>query len=629
MGDVVIFTPKYAANAQTNYERFINFCKHSLQLFEDSPDFDWKHDIWPGFRLCKGSVGVRKRFTESERLDADFIDFAKAYYRYNQSISPTVHKKEREALKVLEQALLETLGSASIVNLNMAVLQRAVAITKSTKANSNAYHVGNQLQNIAHFVTEKGLVARNLMNFVNPIKRADDSLSLSPEREAKNQQKLPPKEGILAISEIFAGLREDSLDVDIYVASVWVIHLASGLRLEEVNELSRYCEVENFNGIEYGLRYYSRKNGEPDIRSIQAEMIDVTKKAIQWLVQLSKPARRFARFLEVNKDLKTHWVRFEETLDKNRLQKFIAKFDGISPSRNIKLWQKVLRKQNQNLLKASYAKYEPIKWSEGLMTFHRYQLDKTRTTNPLMLWKAPKGTLGDHSGKNNRESIFERFGYAMSDGARIKMTSHMGRHNLHTILVKAGLSEDELMSYFKRNSVRQNRVYNHLTEAEKSEQLSQFTQKMLAPKEEAVLIESSVLRKKMPAHETIFGICRHDFTNSPCLNFRNCFRCYSLVVVKGHLGHEASLREGLKVGQSKLNQYEDVVSKGHGQYDKTYFNLKADVEILEKWIELLDSEEFEAGDLITLSQPRFDSPINRVIDDGILKLEPIKEQISE
>ena len=77
------------------------------------------------------TVGKRRAYDESEQLDPEFIEFAKAYYRYKCSHSPT-QKGSREigTLKTLEAALVAVTKSGSIRGLSFLVLDEAAVIAR-------------------------------------------------------------------------------------------------------------------------------------------------------------------------------------------------------------------------------------------------------------------------------------------------------------------------------------------------------------------------------------------------------------------------------------------------------------------------------------------------------------------
>ncbi|MGG2158284.1 integrase, partial [Escherichia coli] len=71
--------------------------------------------------FAKLGIITRKPILE-ETQDPAFIDFAKAYFRYQQGHSLPRAKNESKALRAVEAALLQVNGNANIDGLSMSVL---------------------------------------------------------------------------------------------------------------------------------------------------------------------------------------------------------------------------------------------------------------------------------------------------------------------------------------------------------------------------------------------------------------------------------------------------------------------------------------------------------------------------
>ncbi len=103
-GNLSHFSPKANLAASENLAEFIRMCRDDLTVF--GAGLDWEAIAWPkAANFTKLGVSARG-FNESDRLDDKLIDFAKAYFRYQQGHHPTGTKNESKALRVLEAALI-------------------------------------------------------------------------------------------------------------------------------------------------------------------------------------------------------------------------------------------------------------------------------------------------------------------------------------------------------------------------------------------------------------------------------------------------------------------------------------------------------------------------------------------
>ena len=118
-----------------------------------------------------------------EVQDPAFIDFAKAYFRYQQGHHPTGTKNESKALRAIEAALIQVNGNANIDGLSISVLDEASELARQHYSDGAAYHCGREIERLAKFVVENRLVSSAVQNWVNPIRRAEDKNKTG--REAK------------------------------------------------------------------------------------------------------------------------------------------------------------------------------------------------------------------------------------------------------------------------------------------------------------------------------------------------------------------------------------------------------------------------------------------------------------
>ena len=120
--------PPAALTADENLFEFIRICRDDLTVFR--ADLNWKDWKWEDIiHFTKMGVTCRSA-TNGVRLDDQIIDFAKAYFRYQQGHCPTRAKNELKALRAIEAALLQIKGKADINLLDMSVLDEAAKLAR-------------------------------------------------------------------------------------------------------------------------------------------------------------------------------------------------------------------------------------------------------------------------------------------------------------------------------------------------------------------------------------------------------------------------------------------------------------------------------------------------------------------
>ena len=113
-----------------------------------------------------------------------------------------------------------------------------------------------------------------------------------------------------------------------------------------------------------------------------------------------------------------------------------------------------------------------MKYRDALFCMNESLLNNSLPFNPIRLWRPNNSTLNDDLspreslGSKWHKSVFDRHGYTLDSGEKIKLTSHQARHLLDTIAQRGGLSQLEIAKWAGRADVKQNRTYNHMSEFE-------------------------------------------------------------------------------------------------------------------------------------------------------------------
>ncbi len=647
MAELFNFKPKSEIDAERNTLEFISKCKTDLTVFGN--DLNWDAWKWPkAGNFTKSGVHSRTK-DEADKLDDDFIDFAKAYFRYQQGHKPTGAKNELKALRTIEAALLQSKVSASIHNLSISILDKAAQLMRSSYLSGSDYHGGRELERLAKFVTLKKLIAVDLSGWRNPIVRKADEIQTGQKAKDRREKKLPSEEALIALAEIFA--TNPSEPKDIFTSSTFAMMMCAPSRITEVLELPVDCEIEEVDskGVSrYGWRFYAGKEFGGDIKWIPTEMVGIAKEAISRITQLTEESRKLAKWIETNPD---KFYRHEccpkvdddypltvkeacqalglANATRGRCTSSLYSCgletkDGVHTLKS--LWKYALSGQPEGFPWVN--RERKIKYSNALFCMRRNLIGKTNCgTSPIILWAPDNNILNNNlspskSLKNDtHQSIFDRHGYLAADGKRIKLTSHQARHLLNTFAQRGGLSQLEIAKWSGRADQKQNRTYNHMCEYEMvaiaealDTSLTLFGPSGEIDKHLPITIQEFNTMEKGAVHVTEFGVCVHDFTMTPCEKYRDCLNCHEQVCIKGE--NEKLIR--IKARLSKVEQLfqaaENALKEGLSGADRWYEYHKNTFERLLELVSILEHPDVEAGAQIKLSNEKSFSPLRRAID---------------
>jgi len=189
MSKIAFFKPRKTIEAEVNLAEFIRFCKEELTVF--GADLVWREQHWKNAGVSFSNLDQKSRIPDPKNvLVSPFIDFAKAYLRYQQGQKPTKTKGEIPAFKCLERALLEENGKADILYLTASTLDRASVLAAEYFSAAVAYQIGGQLKKIADFVSDNGLIPTPI-DWKNPHKRIRDTVRTGAKAKAEREKNCP------------------------------------------------------------------------------------------------------------------------------------------------------------------------------------------------------------------------------------------------------------------------------------------------------------------------------------------------------------------------------------------------------------------------------------------------------
>lgn len=637
MADLVTFVPKVGVEAEQNLDAFIRMCREQLTLFSDQDGFDWNSYEWPGFKLARlgnGNKGVAKE----ARLDKEFAEFARAYFRYKQSHNPNRYKSERYALISIEAALRSVTGAGRVSGVSKAVLDEAARLAADYYSSGIAYSIGRELRNLARFLEEKNLVAAHVGDWKSPLKRPNDRRNTGAAGREVIDSKLPSNEAVMAMGEMFANDPDDPLTI--FCTSVWALLMGTGFRIGELLDLKVDAEVSvrrDDGEPRYGLRYEGEKGWGSDIKWVEKTYTEVCKEAFRRLLKLSEPARRFALHMESQPETPYLWdgLQLDDVDQPFSLKDLLGIWGsgyadlGLRAGDSFRDCHKKVAldglpqgfPEPRKLTDAS----PTIKWSESLFCLRANELHGRRRTLENRLWRPDKNTLnfalGPRPSVKSHMSVFDRHGYRMPDGSLMKITSHQARHFLNTVAERGGMLQDDIARFFGRADPKQNRAYNHMTDAElvqKAESLNREI-KLFGADEQVRMrlpvstVEFNALVDRMPVHATEYGVCVHDYTMSPCDKFRDCINCTEQVCVKGNDSKLARLKVRLDHEERQLQAHVRAMAEQKVGADRWYQHAIKTVARLRELVEILESDQVEEGAVIKLRNEDEHSHLGRAV----------------
>ncbi|WP_330983754.1 MULTISPECIES: integrase [Enterobacterales] len=644
MAEIFLFKPKATLTAEENLRVFISKCRDQLTVF--GSDLNWGAPVWPNIIVFAKLGMTTRKPIQGEVQDPAFIDFAKAYFRYQQGHHPTGAKNESKTFRTVEAALLQVNGNANINGLSISVLDEAAELARQHYSDGSAYHCGREIERLAKFVVENQLVSCAVQNWINPIKRADDKNKTGREAKKNREEKLPSDIALNALAEIFAN---DPIDGrDIFTTSVFAMLMSAPSRISEVLALPADCEVfeTDRDGIErYGWRFFAGKGYEGDIKWIPTVMVSVAKTAVARIKMLTENARQLAKWIESHPNRFYRHANCPDVADDEPLtaeqscmalglvseskkqcrsslyNRGLAHKDRVHTLRS--LWEHTLARLPDDF--PWFDKDKGIKYSNALFALNANQFHGNRGCLPVELHKPTNNFFNSDltprlALKGKHTSIFDRHRYHAVNGEPVKLTSHQARHLLNTIAQRGGLSNLEIAKWSGRADVKQNRTYNHMTEYElvgMAERLDS-SKALFGPAGEVAkhfpvtMLEFNTL-EHAAVHVTEYGYCVHDYTIGPCEKFRDCINCNEQVCIKGE---DTEILDRIKKRLVTLEQMlciaDEAVESGEMGADRWYQYHKKTVTRLRELVAILENPDIENGAQIKLRGNDF-SQLRRVV----------------
>jgi hypothetical protein len=479
-------------------------------------------------------------FFKSKRklpLDLGFMLFSKAYIKHLHSYGRrNDYNKRMNVLKILESVLLHEFQSAKIYNCSNFIFERCVEIFTNIYSETTAYNAGKELKEIEKFLREYNLADLGYVEWFNPLKMPIYEVK-SYDHNLAGHDKLPDISYIVELAKVFAKDDKSLSKRDMFTASVLTLLMCAPSRISEILSLPADCEVweQNSNGIErYGIRFFSAKGYEGDVKWIASSMVPVAKKAIARLKLLSQSGRELAQYLETSEIYRnslSNEINNDYLLSAEQVCSVLG-FTNLSPSSiNKKLstldlipndYTYSLKSLNEILKQWApddfpwYDRKKNIKYSNALCLLKVCDFKRLSKSSGKLFFKPVKHNI---SYDIENGGIFSKSKQQSASDSSLK--THSIRHFLNTLAQIAGMSEFDIARWSGRQCIAQNSVYDHTPHAH---MVAQVVKAKALEKVGNVIPVKMIFEKKLDENKEItgatlvskHGLCRLKYAMQPC-----------------------------------------------------------------------------------------------------------------
>lgn len=484
---------------------------------------------------------------------------------------------------------------------------------------------------VVSFIVDNNLTTKNIFSWRNPLKDERDYFVYDGRGTFKD--KLPDEIALNAFAEVFSRALTDKRDI--FTTSVIVLLMSAPSRISEVFSLPVDCEIQQITrsgDVKHGLRFWAGKGYGGDIKWIPTVMAPITKIALERILSITYEARAFSEMMEqdfnslckskghTENQLLTSVQVIKVISNQNHskencvriLSRLALKSEDYSYSLQ-SLWTELRKRLPPNF--PWYDKLKNIKYSNLLFLFFKDTFHPRKSDNIIQLCSVNSATF--YSGFSNDEkksNFFKRHGYKKIDGSSIRFNSHQIRHLLNTLAQRQGLTDEEIAKWSGRVNVRQNRVYNHISEEEileKYESLKEQSESFIITEKDNFkdknYIHGSIPISGNSLHITEFGYCTHDYVISSCEKFRDCVNCSEQLCIKGNSENLTRLKSRLAEISNLIDKVSDRLN-GDIQQMKNDKWLMVHARTKERLVELigiLENERIPNGSYIRLDSTNF------------------------
>jgi hypothetical protein len=654
-------------------QRFIALAKAVDVLI---PHSAWQNDLWHvgaafltkgqnrdnralAFYNCDTTLTNRQKVVGGAPLADGIKEFAKAYIRYHHLSSPVAFEntvKRLDAFQFIEAAFRSLQTEPIIENLNVTVLNTAVALAKEGVGAGRHYQFANQIQLVQRFCMERRFLNAPFQWSHGVRKPKEKTEALGREAKEWREEKLPSPEAYQALAHIY---RHSETFLDRLYSAITAIFVSIPIRVHEVLQLRVDCEVfekvkDPSNGSmvdAYGIRVFPGKDNPPQVKWVPTQMASVVQEAMGRIRDMCSEARAVAAWYEANPDKlylpeNLEYLRSSEWLDHKDLRAITgaALRGGVSAFLRVRGLNYKLEGKNKIEIRFSelesallcelprefpyYNGRKDQTYSQSLILILLNQGHRRRSVIHILVEKATiqsfEHWLSGHDG-GKKPSVFDSWGFKERDGSPIQITSHAFRHWLNTVAQLKGMSDLDIAKWSGRK-VDQNKAYNHVSSDEVLDRIRSAIDEGKATGPMFELATVSGVKRPVDQREfrdaqigsalvTELGICVHDYSILPCQTHGDCLECSENVFVKGDEKHRARVVKRLALTEKQLA--DALVAMGDDFYgaDKWVAAHHKSIEKIRGIVAVHDDPSIPDGTIVNLAGGSKDSEVAMALRD--------------
>lgn len=311
MSSIIDFKPQSHLKAAEQLDAFIAWAKATLPKGEPNKrvhaGIRWDMDSWhhSGVVSCSFTAHGSHRNAKAKDkkyMQPPFIDFAKALIVYRRVFQGKKSMRSwLSVAKFLEVALVELSGTRDVTKVSAAICNKACEhFINEYPVGDIAYINSKSLEQIVQLMRAKGLLTTPF-RWSSPL-RCKSSGTLE-EQKKNHDKKMPSRESILVLGELFNNDLVSSLDI--ITTSACVLLLSQPSRIGELVDVERNCIVfkEDVDGGQrMFLRWYSEKGFGATMKPVVPGMESSVERVIELLAPITDEARQYAAWLDDHPD---------------------------------------------------------------------------------------------------------------------------------------------------------------------------------------------------------------------------------------------------------------------------------------------------------------------------------------
>ncbi|MBL4797304.1 MAG: hypothetical protein JKY50_07810 [Oleispira sp.] len=312
MSDIIDFKPQSHLKAAAQLDAFIAWAQTTLpkgipnELVQAGIRWDMSSWHKSGIHCCAFTVHGSPRNAKAQDkkyMQPPFIDFAKALVVYSKVFKEEKSVKEKlSSAKVLETALVELSDTRDVTLISAAICNRACEYYQAAHPlGDNAYNKSKMLEQIVLLMSDKGLLAKPF-RWTSPLRKKQSGTL--KEQKKNHDKKLPSRESILALGELFNNDLTCPLDITTLSACALLLSLPS--RIGELADVEHNCviykEEADSGKKRMFLRWYAEKGFGASTKPVVKGMESSVERAIKLIATITEEARTYAAWLEDHPD---------------------------------------------------------------------------------------------------------------------------------------------------------------------------------------------------------------------------------------------------------------------------------------------------------------------------------------